>query len=73
VKGVARILSLFWELLPTGTINEWLTQLVTKHAFDVSSSLVRVAVVEGLTFMLDNPLAQPLLKSCIFFFLLIMI
>lgn len=34
-------------------------------AFDGSSALVRQSVVEGLTLLLDNPLAHPVLRAAL--------
>jgi condensin-2 complex subunit G2 len=38
---------------------------VSGLAFDSSSSLVRLAVVEGLCSLLDQPLAHPVLKGAL--------
>ncbi|XP_022782675.1 condensin-2 complex subunit G2-like [Stylophora pistillata] len=61
--GVCRITGVFWELIPAHIIKMFLTKLVTELAFDRSSSAVRVAVFQGLKFLLDNRLSHPLLKS----------
>ncbi|XP_027038917.1 condensin-2 complex subunit G2-like [Pocillopora damicornis] len=62
IHGVCRITGVFWELIPAHIIKMFLTKLVTELAFDTSSSAVRVAVFQGLKFLLDNRLSHPLLK-----------
>jgi len=62
VHGVCRITGVFWELIPAHIIKMFLTTLITELAFDTSSSAVRVAVFQGLKFLLDNRLSHPLLK-----------
>jgi Condensin II non structural maintenance of chromosomes subunit len=62
VKGISRVLGVYWELIPTQTIKSFLMALISEMAFDKSSSTVRTAVFEGLEFMLDNHLSHALLK-----------
>ena len=42
VKGVSRVLGVYWELLPPATTRNLLNKLVTELAFDASSTEVRV-------------------------------
>ncbi|XP_073235471.1 condensin-2 complex subunit G2-like [Porites lutea] len=62
IHGVCRITGVFWELIPAHVIKMFLTTLINELAFDTSSSAVRVAVFQGLKFVLDNRLSHPLLK-----------
>lgn len=63
VQAVCRILGVFWELIPAATIRTLLTKLINDSARDKSSSAVRQAVFEGLRYLLDNHLSQPVLKT----------
>ncbi|GAB5358929.1 hypothetical protein AAMO2058_000500900 [Amorphochlora amoebiformis] len=63
VECVSRALGLYWELLPSGEAGKLLKKLVVKMANDLSSSSVRVAVVKGLSFMMENHLTHPVLKA----------
>lgn len=68
VTGVCRVLGVFWELIPEHTIRVLLAHVVNDLAHDSSSSNVRVAVLEGLRYLLDNHLSHPVLKGkCIIF------
>lgn len=62
VQGVCRVLGIYWELLPAATIKVMLDRLVNDLAFDSSSTMVRVAVMNGMVFVLENHLSHPLLK-----------
>ncbi|KAG9400610.1 hypothetical protein AC1031_010823 [Aphanomyces cochlioides] len=62
VHGMSKVLSLYWELVPHEYIQQflfWLFEMVQ----DVSATAVRVAVLQGLTLVLDNHLSHPVLKS----------
>ncbi|XP_046846432.1 condensin-2 complex subunit G2-like isoform X2 [Xenia sp. Carnegie-2017] len=63
VHGVFNILSLYWEVIPAHVVKELLFKVFQTSAFDVSSSSVRAAVFEGLTYVLDNRLCHPLIKT----------
>ena len=65
VVGVCRVLSVFWEAIPLHVTKQYVTRLVGSLAFDSSSALVRLAVVEGLTELLEQPLAHPVLKQAL--------
>ncbi|KAL1523555.1 hypothetical protein AB1Y20_018491 [Prymnesium parvum] len=54
VQGVCRVLALFWELIPTPTARLLLSLLVKELAHDASANSVRVAVFQGLRFLLAN-------------------
>jgi condensin-2 complex subunit G2 len=71
-EGVARVLALFWELIPSATAAGFVNELVSKLVRDTTAAPVRIAALRGLTFLLDLPLAQsllrpllPSLKNCI--------
>ncbi|ETV92016.1 hypothetical protein H310_13542 [Aphanomyces invadans] len=62
VHGLAKVLSLYWEVIPHDSIQQflfWLFELVQ----DASSTPVRVAVLQGLPLVLDNHLSHSVLKS----------
>ncbi|EDO49585.1 predicted protein [Nematostella vectensis] len=63
VHGVCRIAGVFWELIPVHTVKSLITRLITSVAFDATSSSVRVAVFQGLKFLVENHLSHPLLKN----------
>lgn len=46
VLGVFRIMSLFWELMPSVTIKNIITKVIQDLAFDSSSADVRESVVK---------------------------
>ena len=62
VDGICRILNTFWELVPAPTTAAFLAKLVDHLARDSAAPSVRAAVLEGLTRLVGNPLAQPVLK-----------
>jgi len=55
----------FWEALPTATTNGYIARLVNSLAHDTASLGVRIATIEGLTSLLDNPLAHVALKGAL--------
>ncbi|ETV67773.1 hypothetical protein, variant 1 [Aphanomyces astaci] len=62
VHGLAKVLSLYWEVIPHESIQQflfWLFELVQ----DTASTAVRVAVLQGLPLILDNHLSHAVLKS----------
>eukprot|EP01135_Chromosphaera_perkinsii_P006883 Nk52_evm38s621 gene=Nk52_evmTU38s621 len=63
VHGICRIISLYFELIPLPTTKSLLEKIVNDMAFDASANVVRVAVLQGLEFLLDNHLCVPLLKT----------
>lgn len=65
IMGVCRILSVFWEAIPLHVTKAYITRLVGSLAFDSASALVRLAVVEGLAELLEQPLAHPVLKTAL--------
>ncbi|GLD93520.1 hypothetical protein PINS_up002112 [Pythium insidiosum] len=62
ISGVAKVLSVYWELLPAETIRCFISKLVVDLVNDASSSAVRAAVFEGIQFILDNHNAHAILK-----------
>ncbi|XP_012939840.1 condensin-2 complex subunit G2 [Aplysia californica] len=63
VKGVGRVLSLYWELIPAQVIQGLVTTLVQELAFDVSSPVVREAVIKVMHQLCDNHLCILMLKK----------
>lgn len=62
VTGTCHILNTYWELIPGAVITGYLKLIAADLAFDGAAPAVRAAVAAGLATMVDNPLAQPLLK-----------
>lgn len=62
IQGVAKVLSVYWELLPAETIRCFLSKLIVDLVHDASSSSVRAAVFEGVQFILDNHNSHAILK-----------
>ena len=54
IESVCRVLGLYWDIVPITTARNMLHVIVTKLAFDTSSIHVRIAVFEGIRFLLDN-------------------
>ncbi|XP_070535793.1 condensin-2 complex subunit G2-like [Ptychodera flava] len=72
VQGICRVTSVFWELIPSATVQVLLTKLVREMAYDSASSEVRATVFKGLSFLVSNHLCHgylnallPELKNCI--------
>ncbi|CAB3996367.1 Condensin-2 complex subunit G2, partial [Paramuricea clavata] len=63
VHGVFHIVTLFWEVIPAHVVKELVSKIFESCAYDVSSTAVRVAVFQGVKYVLDNRLCHPLLKS----------
>ena len=63
VKGVSKILNIYWELIPTAVIKLLLSKMIDQLAYDSNSVKVRVAVVNGLTYILNNFLSHSLFKQ----------
>lgn len=62
VLGVARALSLYWELIPAATTARLLSQ-IEDLAQDRTSPAVRAAVFDGLGAILENSLAHAALRQ----------
>eukprot|EP00049_Salpingoeca_infusionum_P011262 m.193774 g.193774 ORF g.193774 m.193774 type:complete len:1167 (-) comp14884_c2_seq1:264-3764(-) len=62
VEGVCRILTTYWELMPSAVTAAMLEKLFNQCARDAASIAVRTSVLKGVAFLLDNPLAQGTLK-----------
>jgi hypothetical protein len=65
MAGVFNMLNVYWEVLPSPVKHQVLTVLVGTLALDSSSAGVRLAVVNGLTQLLEQPLAHTTLKKMI--------
>ncbi|GAQ82457.1 hypothetical protein KFL_001120010 [Klebsormidium nitens] len=63
VEGVCRILRVFWELIPSPTTAKLIARLVEELSYDGASSAVRCAVLDGVTYLLHNPLSHPLVQA----------
>lgn len=62
-SGCCRVLSDFWEAIPPAITHQLLAFIAGKLGSDVSSSIVRLAVVHGLHALLNNPRSHATLKS----------
>jgi len=65
VEAVCRVLTVFWETIPARRASNLLQTLVNELAHDKSSAHVRAAVLRGLTYMMQEPLALPALKEAL--------
>ncbi|KAL2619894.1 hypothetical protein R1flu_000099 [Riccia fluitans] len=63
VEVVCRILRLFWEVIPSATTVKLLTKVIDEMAFDSSSHQVRVAVLKGVIYILENAQSHAILKA----------
>lgn len=63
VSGICRVLCVYWEVIPPTTTRTFLELLVTQSARDANAGAVRVAVCEGLGYLLDNQLSHLTLKE----------
>ena len=63
VTAACHILDRCWELLASSTCASWIERMAFQLAFDASSQDVRAAVITGLTQLVDNPHAQPVLEK----------
>eukprot|EP00419_Tripos_fusus_P024197 CAMPEP_0172698974 /NCGR_PEP_ID=MMETSP1074-20121228/29839_1 /TAXON_ID=2916 /ORGANISM="Ceratium fusus, Strain PA161109" /LENGTH=1280 /DNA_ID=CAMNT_0013520087 /DNA_START=41 /DNA_END=3884 /DNA_ORIENTATION=+ len=59
VSALCVILKNYWEMLPTSEIAELLTVLMNQCARDKKAPMVRAAVAEGLSWVLENVLSHP--------------
>ncbi|CAM6089519.1 unnamed protein product [Calypogeia fissa] len=63
VKVVCRILRLFWEIVPSAVTVRLLTKVVDDMAKDSTSNSVRLAVLQGVIYLLENAQSHALLKA----------
>ncbi|GFR71947.1 condensin-2 complex subunit G2-like [Elysia marginata] len=63
VTGVGRVLSFYWELIPPDVIKCFMTTLVEDLAYDVTSPLVREAVIKVMQQLCGNHLALAFLAQ----------
>lgn len=61
-QGVCRVLGMLWELVPSLKARKMIDIIITKLASDSSSASVRIAVFDGLRFLMDNHLTYPVLS-----------
>jgi len=62
VRGTCRIIGIYWELIPMATTKALLSAIANDLAYDSSSGAVRIAVLQGLAFILDNHMSHSILK-----------
>ncbi|KAH8739517.1 protein phosphatase regulator [Cryptosporidium ryanae] len=63
VQSVCRILTLYWEITPIEKIHELLDIMTSKCINDKSSQGVRIAVINGIDVILNNPFSQTILSK----------
>lgn len=61
VEGACRILGLFWEIIPPIKITKLLSEIVDDMAYDICHE-VRLSVLKGVRYLIENPLTQEILK-----------
>ncbi|KAL5010913.1 hypothetical protein ScPMuIL_013218 [Solemya velum] len=62
VFGVCKIMSSFWEMMPSEILRSFISKLIQDLVWDVSSAEVRESVFKGMAVLLDNHLCHLLLK-----------
>eukprot|EP00002_Diphylleia_rotans_P023151 TRINITY_DN4550_c0_g1_i4.p1 TRINITY_DN4550_c0_g1~~TRINITY_DN4550_c0_g1_i4.p1 ORF type:complete len:720 (+),score=134.00 TRINITY_DN4550_c0_g1_i4:53-2212(+) len=62
VQVICRSLCVFWELIPAAWVRSVLTKLTCDLAYDSSSALVRSSVVDGITYLLQDPAHHQTIK-----------
>eukprot|EP00178_Gracilaria_changii_P007613 TRINITY_DN2396_c0_g1_i1.p1 TRINITY_DN2396_c0_g1~~TRINITY_DN2396_c0_g1_i1.p1 ORF type:complete len:1256 (-),score=197.32 TRINITY_DN2396_c0_g1_i1:5149-8916(-) len=65
VEGTCKVLGLYWDLVPLASAKRMIDIIVSKLAFDASAAKVRLAVFEGLDFILNNHLALETLSIAV--------
>lgn len=63
IQSVCRILTLYWEIIPIEKVHEILSTLSLRSIEDKYSSNARVAVINGINVIINNPLSQNIIKS----------
>ncbi|KAK7482349.1 hypothetical protein BaRGS_00026368, partial [Batillaria attramentaria] len=61
-EGVCRLISEYLDMVPIEVVQAILKKLLTEIVLDAASPTVRLAVIKGITAMLDNPMCHPPLK-----------
>lgn len=61
VEGCCRVLHLFWEIIPASTITKILKRIFDDMAHDICSE-VRLSTLNGIVYLLGNPLSHEVLK-----------
>jgi len=54
IRGVCRVLSIFWPLLAANFVSDVMRTLITELAFDASTAKVRTVVLKGLQLILGH-------------------
>eukprot|EP01047_Picozoa_sp_COSAG01_P026012 COSAG01_NODE_1661_length_9583_cov_37.367356_6_plen_1155_part_00 len=65
VSGICRVLCVYWEVIPPATTQAFLKLLVQQSAHDANAAALRMAVCEGLGYLLDNQLSHLALRDCL--------
>ncbi|KAK8794669.1 hypothetical protein WA158_001650 [Blastocystis sp. Blastoise] len=63
IEGVCKILYLYWELVPISVSKTILKYILSQSIYDVASNSIRIAVIQGIVYLLDNPLSFSEVKS----------
>ncbi|KAL6013092.1 hypothetical protein ACLOJK_003582 [Asimina triloba] len=61
VEGCCRILHLFWEVIPSFTITNFLKKIIDDMSHDVCHE-VKQSTIRGIIYLLDNPQTHEILK-----------
>ncbi|KAK9171009.1 Condensin-2 complex subunit G2 [Cryptosporidium meleagridis] len=63
IQSVCRILTLYWEITPIERIHEILSTLSLRCIEDKHSISARVAVINGINAIINNPLSQKIING----------
>ena len=64
VTGACYVLTQYWEIFPIEIINsEYLNYMIHQSSMDMSCPNIRIAVLKGISELIDNPLSRPLIKE----------
>jgi len=61
-SAASKILANYWDAIPSETIRSLLTCIITKHASDSASSVVRVSAISAVILLLDSPQYHAVLR-----------
>lgn len=61
VEGCCRILHLFWEIIPSSSITKIITKILDHSSHDICNE-VRLSTLNGIIYLLGNPLSHEVLK-----------
>ena len=63
VQGLCRVFAIYWELIPKDVLSDGLSVICSELAYDAASPDVRLAVIQGLHYLLENaPLSHTSLR-----------